>query len=67
VDPASEVVSGVATDEDGGPDARVCDLADAIAGAAKYLLEFQVQTNPSGAIFAYNLRVPKTHVTRRYS
>ena len=54
VHPASEVVNGVATDEDGGPDASVYDPADAIAGAAKYLLESQVQTNPSGAIFAYN-------------
>jgi peptidoglycan DL-endopeptidase CwlO len=52
--PAGEVVNGVATDEDGGPDASVYDPADAIAGAAKYLLEFQVQTNPSAAIFAYN-------------
>jgi peptidoglycan DL-endopeptidase CwlO len=32
----------------------VYDPADAIAGAAKYLLEFQVTTNPSAAIFAYN-------------
>jgi peptidoglycan DL-endopeptidase CwlO len=54
VHPASEVVNGVATDEDGKPDASVYDPADAIAGAAKYLLEFQVQTNPSAAIFAYN-------------
>jgi len=54
VHPASEVVDGVATDEDGGPDASVYDPADAIAGAAKYLLEFQVQTNPAAAIFAYN-------------
>src|SRR5271154_58003 len=54
VHPASEVVNGVATDEDGGPDASVYDPPDAIAGAAKYLLEFDVQTNPSGAIFAYN-------------
>jgi cell wall-associated NlpC family hydrolase len=54
VHPASEVVSGVATDEDGGPDASVYNPADAIAGAAKYLLEFDVQTNPSAAIFAYN-------------
>src|SRR5271166_6387629 len=54
VHPAGEVVNGVATDEDGGPDASVYDPADAIAGAAKYLLEFQVQTNPSAAIFAYN-------------
>ena len=54
VHPAGEAVNGVATDEDGGPDASVYDPADAIAGAAKYLLEFQVQTNPAGAIFAYN-------------
>jgi cell wall-associated NlpC family hydrolase len=54
VHPASEVVSGVATDEDGGPNASVYDPADAIAGAAKYLLEAQVTTNPSAAIFAYN-------------
>src|SRR5271170_6102395 len=54
VHPASEVVDGVATDEDGGPDASVYDPADAIAGAAKYLLEFDVQTNPAAAIFAYN-------------
>jgi cell wall-associated NlpC family hydrolase len=54
VHPGSEVVNGVATDEDGGPNADVYDPADAIAGAAKYLLEFQVQTNPSAAIFAYN-------------
>ena len=54
VHPASEVVNGVATDEDGGPDASVYDPADAIAGAAKYLLQAQVQTNPSAAIFSYN-------------
>ena len=54
VHPASEAVNGVATDEDGGPSASVYDPADAIAGAAKYLLEFQVTTNPSAAIFAYN-------------
>jgi len=54
VHPAREVVNGVASDEDGGPTASVYDPADAIAGAAKYLLEFQVQTNPSAAIFAYN-------------
>jgi len=54
VHPAGQVVDGVATDEDGGPNASVYDPADAIAGAAKYLLEFQVQTNPSAAIFAYN-------------
>jgi peptidoglycan DL-endopeptidase CwlO len=54
VHPASEVVSGVATDEDGGPDASVYDPADAIAGAAKYLLLAGVQTDPAAAIFAYN-------------
>jgi peptidoglycan DL-endopeptidase CwlO len=54
VHPASEVVNGVATDEDGGPNASVYDPADAIAGAAKYLLQAQVTTNPSAAIFAYN-------------
>jgi cell wall-associated NlpC family hydrolase len=54
VHPASQAVNGVATDEDGGPNASVYDPADAIAGAAKYLLEFQVTTNPSAAIFAYN-------------
>jgi peptidoglycan DL-endopeptidase CwlO len=54
VHPASQAVNGVATDEDGGPDASVYDPADAIAGAAKYLLAAQVQANPSAAIFAYN-------------
>jgi cell wall-associated NlpC family hydrolase len=54
VHPGNEMVSGVATDEDGGPDASVYDAADAIAGAAKYLTEAGVQTNPSAAIFAYN-------------
>jgi cell wall-associated NlpC family hydrolase len=51
---ASQVVRGVATDENGDGTANVYDPPDAIAGAAKYLLEFGVQTNPSGAIFAYN-------------
>ena len=54
VHPAREVVNGVATDEDSGPNASVYDPADAIAGAAKYLLGSQVQTNPAAAIFAYN-------------
>jgi peptidoglycan DL-endopeptidase CwlO len=54
IHPASEVVDGVATDEDGGPDANVYDPADAIAGAAKYLLSAGVQTNLSAAVFAYN-------------
>ena len=54
VHPASQVVNGVATDEDGNSVASVYDPPDAIAGAAKYLLEFNVQANPSAAIFAYN-------------
>jgi len=54
IHPASQVVRGVATDENGDGTANVYDPPDAIAGAAKYLLEFGVQTNPSGAIFAYN-------------
>ena len=54
IHPASQVVNGVATDEDGDGTASVYDPADAIAGAAKYLLEFNVQNDPSGAIFAYN-------------
>jgi peptidoglycan DL-endopeptidase CwlO len=54
VHPASEVVNGVATDEDGGPDASVYDPADAIAGAAKYLLAAGVQASPASAIFAYD-------------
>jgi peptidoglycan DL-endopeptidase CwlO len=54
IHPASEVVNGVATDEDGGPNADVYDAADAIAGAAKYLTQAGVQSDPSGAIFAYN-------------
>jgi peptidoglycan DL-endopeptidase CwlO len=54
VHPGGEVVTGVATDEDGGLDASVYDPADAIAGAAKYLVEAGVQTDPAAAIFAYN-------------
>ena len=54
IHPASQVVAGVATDEDGDGTASVYDPADAIAGAAKYLLAAGVQTNPSGAVFAYN-------------
>jgi cell wall-associated NlpC family hydrolase len=44
----------VATDAGGGPVASVYDPADAIAGAAKYLLEHGVQDDPAGAVFAYN-------------
>ncbi len=54
IHPASDVVNGVATDADGGGVASVYDPADAIAGAAKYLLEHGVQQSVSGAIFAYN-------------
>jgi len=54
VHPASEVVSGVATDEDGDGVASVYDPADAIAGSAKYLVAHGVQQNPATAIFAYN-------------
>jgi len=54
VHPAGEVVSGVATDANGDGTASVYDPADAIAGAAKYLLEHGVLTSVSGAIFAYN-------------
>jgi peptidoglycan DL-endopeptidase CwlO len=54
VHPASEHVNGIATDGDGDGIASVYDPADAIAGAAKMLVENGVQTNVSGAIFAYN-------------
>jgi cell wall-associated NlpC family hydrolase len=54
IHPASEVVNGVATDADGRGVADVYDPADAIAGAAKYLLAHGVQQNASGAVFAYN-------------
>jgi peptidoglycan DL-endopeptidase CwlO len=54
VHPASVHVNGVATDANGDGSASVYDPADAIAGAAKYLLEHGVLTNVAGAIFAYN-------------
>ena len=54
VHPASERVNGVATDGDGDGIASVYDPADAVAGAAKYLLEHGVLDNVSSAIFAYN-------------
>jgi peptidoglycan DL-endopeptidase CwlO len=50
----SEHVNGVATDADGDGVADVYDPGDAIAGAAKYLLEHGVLDNVTGAIFAYN-------------
>jgi len=46
--------SAVATVEDGKPPASVYNPADAIAGAAKYLIAHGVQTNVQSAIFAYN-------------
>ena len=51
---ASEKVNGVATDADGKKYVSVYDPADAIAGAAKYLLEHGVLDNVQQAIFAYN-------------
>ena len=54
VHPASEQVNGVATDGDGDGIASVYDPADAIAGAAKYLLEHGVTDSVPNAIFAYN-------------
>jgi peptidoglycan DL-endopeptidase CwlO len=54
VHPASEQVDGVATDENGDGVASVYEPADAIAGAAKYLLEHGVLDNVDDAIFAYN-------------
>jgi peptidoglycan DL-endopeptidase CwlO len=54
VHPASEKVNGVATDETGDGIASVYVPADAIAGAAKYLLEHGVLDNVQQAIFAYN-------------
>jgi len=54
VHPATEPVSGVATDFNHDGIASVYEPADAIAGAAKFLLQHGVLTNPSGAIFDYN-------------
>jgi cell wall-associated NlpC family hydrolase len=51
---ATEKVNGVATDADGKKYVSVYDPADAIAGAAKYLLEHGVLGNVAQAIFAYN-------------
>ncbi len=46
--------AGVATDANGDGMASVYEPADAIAGAAKYLLDHGVLDNVAGAIFAYN-------------
>jgi len=54
VHPAGEHVAGFATDGNGDGTASVYEPADAIAGAAKYLIAHGVQNNVSGAIFAYN-------------
>jgi len=54
VHPASEHVSGVAADGNGDGVASVYQPADAIAGAARYLLAHGVLTNVTQAIFAYN-------------
>ncbi|HUA41600.1 MAG TPA: NlpC/P60 family protein [Streptosporangiaceae bacterium] len=54
VHPASEKVNGVATDANGDGVASVYEPADAIAGAAKYLLAHGVLSNAEQAIFAYN-------------
>ena len=54
VHPASEKVNGVATDANGDGMASVYEPADAIAGAAKYLLAHGVLDNVGQAIFAYN-------------
>jgi peptidoglycan DL-endopeptidase CwlO len=51
---ASEKVDGVATDATGDGIASVYVPADAIAGAAKYLLQHGVLSNVDQAIFAYN-------------
>jgi cell wall-associated NlpC family hydrolase len=54
VHPATEHVTGVATDFNHDGTASVYDPADAIAGAAKYLVAHGVQANVSNAVFAYN-------------
>jgi len=54
IHPAKEKVSGVATDANGDGTASVYEPADAIAGAAKYLLAHGVLSNVSQAVFAYN-------------
>ncbi|HEX5190533.1 MAG TPA: C40 family peptidase [Streptosporangiaceae bacterium] len=54
VHPAHVHVSGVATDDNGDGVASVYQPADAIAGAARYLLEHGVLTNIPDAVFSYN-------------
>ncbi len=67
VHPASERVNGVATDGDGDGIASVYDPADAIAGAAKYLLEHGAVDNVSDAIFAYNHSDSYVHLVMSYA
>ena len=54
VHPASQKVDGIATDANHDGIASVYEPADAIAGAARYLLAHGVLDNPDQAIFAYN-------------
>jgi cell wall-associated NlpC family hydrolase len=54
VHPAGQWVGGVATDGNGDGVASVYQPADAIDGAAKYLLAHGVQNNVSSAVFSYN-------------
>jgi len=54
VHPAGQEVGGVASDGNGDGTASVYQPADAIAGAAKYLVAHGVQNNVSNAVFAYN-------------
>jgi peptidoglycan DL-endopeptidase CwlO len=54
VHPASEQVTGVATDANGDGIASVYEPADAIAGEAEYLLAHGVLDNVAQAIFSYN-------------
>lgn len=51
---SSDTWATVATDENGDGTASVYDPADAIAGAAKYLVEHGAQQSIPTAIFAYN-------------
>ena len=54
IHPARDKVGGVASDGDGDGIDNVYDPADAITGAAKYLLAHGVLDNVQQAIFAYN-------------
>ncbi len=51
---AGDAWAAVATNEDGKTPVSVYDPADAIAGAAKYLIRAGAQSDISAAIFAYN-------------